>query len=957
MLNDTHETGINQLLRNARLDLHLSQQELASRLDTTTVNISRWERKVTSPGPHFRKLLCELFGKSAAELGLLKEDQTILAAHYSKQELQSENIPSLHPNSSSIWRIPYRRNPFFTGREEILFRLHNTFHTENAVASIQTQALTGLGGIGKTQAVAEYAYRFREDYSTILWIRAETHEMLFSDICSVADLLQVPERNEQDQYKIVEAVKWWLTTHNGWLLVLDNVEDFTLLEQYLPQRGEGHIVLTTRSQATGAFTHRLDLKEMEQVEGALLLLRRAKLLQPNATLEEASEALQGVAKELSQELGGLPLALDQAGAYIEESGCTLLAYKTYYQTQGVTLLDRRGRIEGKHPYSVSTTFSLCFEKVKHMNEVADDVLHLCSFLAPDAIPEELFHTDGFDLGSHLKSLASNPLAFDDAIATLRTYSLLQRDTETKTLSMHRLVQDVLKATMSEERQRQWAVQTVRIINSLFPDVQEGTTWQQCRSYFPHAQACVMLIERYIVLSFEAGQLLIKLADYEQEIGHYARAKVLLTQAETWYTRKDETDQRETMRILNIRANIYYKQHEFTKAEEICFHALAMIEQRGEQEVYYKTIFLNQRALVLQAQGKYGEAEPLFQQVLIAIEQQEENDSLALAQISDNLGLFFCEQGKYSKAEQLFKRSITIWEKLVGTEHTLYAQGIHNLAVLYIELGKYSEAQVLFEHELPIQETYLGKEHKDIATIYNNLGRICYLQQEYRDAERFVRRSLHINEKIFGTDHFRVAAGLNNLAKIFMAQELYTEAEPFLQQTLFIYERDLGQEHPYRAITLANLAMLFTEQKRWSEAEDFFQQALAIHKKTVGSEHPHVTQTLHSMALLFLKQERYEQAVSLHQSAMALQEKILGREHPTTISMQEDYYNLYQTLQERKKRKGLERTYENFPLNLYAYIPSKRRGEIYASITPAVMSNSMANPVKATIDVPHCSFHL
>jgi len=898
-LDDTNEIRINQLLRNARLSFNWSQQELASRLNTTIVNVSRWERRVTSPGPHFRKLLCELFGKSVAELGLLRENENELAIHNSQQEIQREDVPS--QTSTLIWRVPHRRNPFFIGREEILLYLHNTFHASKLGMSAQAQALSGLGGIGKTQTAIEYAYRFRNNYSVILWLRAETYEVLMSDACAIANLLELPEKDEQNQSQIVEAVKCWLTTHDNWLLVLDNVEDFTLIEDYLPQQGKGHIVLTTRTQVTGAIAQRLDLKLMGQDEGASLLLRRAKLLHPDAALEEVSEALQGIAKELSQELGGLPLALDQAGAYIEETGCTLSAYRTHYQTQGVTLLGRRGRMGGKHPHSVSTTFSLCFEKVKHLNEAAGDVLHLCGFLAPDAIPEELFHTDGFDLGSHLQSLACNPLAFDDAVATLRTYSLLQRDAETKTLTMHRLVQTVLRETMDEKMQHHLAEQAVRVVNHILPDIDGDVLASQHFSFFSHAQQCAVQIERYRLLSPEAGQLLTTLAEYEQVCAQYVQAKKHLAQAQEIYEQMNETTHPEMHRVLSVLAKVWYKQGKYVEAEQLCHRSLALSEHIFGEDHPKRADCLTILALTLYKQGRYAVAETLFRRVLLLDEQQGEQKQLDIAITLSNLGLLLCEQGKYGEAETLLQRSVTIKEQLVGTEHIHYANALHNLAVLYIEWGKHTEAKSLFQHILVIREKHLGKDHPEVAVTYNNLCRISYLQEDYTEAEQCIRCALHIHEKIFGQDHLQIATGLNNLAKIVMAQGYDAEAELFFQRALQIYERDLGQEHPYRAITLGNLALLYTKQKRWSEAEGFFQQALAIHKKTVGLEHPHVAQTLQNMALLSLEQEQYEQAECLHQQAIALQEKIVGRAHPTTISMQEHYQKLCRTLQERKRK--------------------------------------------------------
>src|SRR5947209_19309864 len=130
---------LNPRLHNAREDRRWSQQQLADLVGTTSVNISRWENGLTFPTPHFRQRLCEIFGKTPVELGLVP--------------------PSLP--GTSIGDIPIMRNPYFTGREPLLALLHKRLSTARTAALTQAQALYGLGGIGKKQTAAEYAFRFR----------------------------------------------------------------------------------------------------------------------------------------------------------------------------------------------------------------------------------------------------------------------------------------------------------------------------------------------------------------------------------------------------------------------------------------------------------------------------------------------------------------------------------------------------------------------------------------------------------------------------------------------------------------------------------------------------------------------------------------------------------------------------------------------------------------------------
>ena len=146
------------------------------------------------------------------------------------------------------WNVPYRRNPYFTGREDILKRLAAALRTGNTAALTQPQAISGLGGIGKTQTAVEYAYRYATDYQAVLWVNAATRDTLIASYLDLARMLTLPEKDEQDQTITVQAVKQWLEHHDGWLLLVDNADDLALTEEFFPTGGTGHILLTTRAE-------------------------------------------------------------------------------------------------------------------------------------------------------------------------------------------------------------------------------------------------------------------------------------------------------------------------------------------------------------------------------------------------------------------------------------------------------------------------------------------------------------------------------------------------------------------------------------------------------------------------------------------------------------------------------------------------------------------------------------
>ncbi|HEU5376413.1 MAG TPA: hypothetical protein VFV38_13290 [Ktedonobacteraceae bacterium] len=245
-----------------------------------------------------------------------------------------------------------------------------------------------MGGIGKTQLAVEYAYRYRQEYQAVLWARADTTEALNASYTEMARLLNLPQQ-DAEQGVVVQAVKTWLGSKGGWLLILDNADDLNRVRTFLPTQCAGHLLLTTRAQVTGKLARRLEVDTLDMQTGALLLLRRTGLVELNALFDAASSLDQSMALALSEELGRLPLALDQAGAYIEETQCSLADYQQQYRTRRAELLARRGIIVDDHPEPVATTWSISFAKVEAANTTAAKLLRICAFLAPDAIPEEL----------------------------------------------------------------------------------------------------------------------------------------------------------------------------------------------------------------------------------------------------------------------------------------------------------------------------------------------------------------------------------------------------------------------------------------------------------------------------------------------------------------------------------------------------------------------------------------
>jgi hypothetical protein len=292
--------------------------------------------------------------------------------------------------------------------------------------------------VGKTQTAVEYAYRFSAYYELVWWVRAEEATKLASDYVALASELKLPEKDAPEQFDpearssaIVNAVRLWLRRNGGWLLIFDNAQGSTDVRNYLPQEGTGHVIVTSRNpnwQGMSAFP--VDM--MERNESVNFLLKRTQ------------KADEQAASKLAEALGDLPLALEQAGAYIEETNCSIAHYATLFAKSSQKLMTSAPGAD--YLETVAKTWKIAFEQVKKESPAAEDLLSLCAFLAPDEIPlPVLIRAKGRrHLPGSLAKAIKNPGAFDKVVASLRRYSLV-KVSEDRLVSVHRLVQAVGRA--------------------------------------------------------------------------------------------------------------------------------------------------------------------------------------------------------------------------------------------------------------------------------------------------------------------------------------------------------------------------------------------------------------------------------------------------------------------------------------------------------------------------------
>jgi tetratricopeptide (TPR) repeat protein len=689
------------------------------------------------------------------------------------------------------------RNDFFTGREEILSRLHATLKTEGRAAI--KQAISGLGGIGKTATAIEYAHRRAEEYACVLWTGAESESALTSGFAGFAPHLGLPFLEKADDQ--VAAVRTWLADNPGWLLILDNADAPEVVKPFLPNPLTGAVLLTSRATnfATLTIAQTVALGVMPTDETLDFLRRRTG----RSTLTEPEA---DAAAALAAELGYLPLALEQAAAFVKKNRIPFAKYLELYRTRRLAILKKSEPEAGNYRLTVETTWGLNFEQVEAASPAAADILRVSAFCAPEPIPFAVVEKGAAEISDALAKALAQAAIVNEVLSPLTDYSLITMDGDREEFLVHRLVQAVTREWLGET-QRNWAERAVKAVNQAFPNPGDFNQWEFCERLAGHGTHLEQVIGKFGFEFAEAGRLL-------NQTGYYLRQRGWYAEAEPLYTRS-----------LAIREKALGGEHLDTATS------------------------LNSLAVLYSEQGKYAEAEPLYKRSLAIREKALGREHPEIAGSLNNLASLYKAHGEYGKAEPLYKRSLAIREKTLGREHRETAIGLNSLALLYNAQGKYDAAEPMHKRALAIQEKVLGREHPDTALSLNSLAELYGAQGKYDAAEPLLKRALAIRETRLGEEHPDTATSLNNLGELYRKQGKDAEAETLLERALAIFEKALGEEHHLTATSLNNVALLYFAHGKYGKAFPLLERALAIFEKTLGGEHPNTRTVARNLAVL------------------------------------------------------------------------------------------------------------
>ena len=727
--------------------------------------------------------------------------------------------------------IPPERIEHFTGRRSDLAEIRRQLQRSRQVV------LYGLGGVGKTQLALRYLNLHRGDYPDgRFWLRADQATTLIGDLASLAWRITppLPEREEPEQERQVEAVLGWLREHGRWLLVLDNLDQPALpaMRHWLPPALPGHLIVTSRSPHGSA---RLGLEPLP-VEVAVGFL-----------LERTGRDDAAAGRAIAEAVGGLPLALEQAAAYLIENEWRSLAdYAQLLRTRMAELL-REGKPED-YPLPVASTWDLSFRRLEQEQPAAADLLRLCAFLAPDDIPITVLRAAARELPGRLREVLEDEIESDRAVGALRGYSLLERQEDG--LRVHRLVQWAVRGSLEAEPWDEWLAAALRLQAAAFPgQVEDPGQWPLCARLLPHAQAVIGLAGARAVEPGATSWLLDRLASYLQARGEYALARPLFGRALAIYEKLLGPNHPETATSLNNLATLLQDQGELVAARLLFERALAIREQALEPDHPDTAASLNNLAGLLHDQGELAAARPLFERGLAIYEKLLGPDHPETATSLNNLARLLRDQGELATARPLFERALAIRERALGPNHRHTALSLNNLANLLRDQGELAAARALMERGLAMRERALGPDHPDTANSLNSLAFLLRDHGELPAARPLFERALAIRERALGPDHLATATSLNNLASLLRDQGDLPAARPLFERALAIWERALGPDHPVTATGLNNLALLLRDQGELAAARPLVERALAIYERALGPDHPDTAAGRRWVALL------------------------------------------------------------------------------------------------------------
>ncbi|PSN58604.1 hypothetical protein BS50DRAFT_614817 [Corynespora cassiicola Philippines] len=666
--------------------------------------------------------------------------------------------------------------------------------------------LRGLGGIGKTQLAVEFARRHQRRFSSVFWLDGRSEDSIKRSLASCASRIpqgQIAEVSRAyaadggtDVDAVVRDVMAWLAQpdNTSWLLVIDNVDrEYSAqgtdaeaydVRRYLSGADHGSVLITTRLA-------RLEqLGEAQQVgkvgSGQAHEIFTSWYKGKHDTAE--SQRLLGL-------LDGLPLAIAQAGAYLQESGVGLSTYLRFYEEQWDELMESEevagAPLQDYPDRSVWTTWAISYKAVSYKDKNTANLLVLWSFLDNKDLWHGLFaaaceasvDTEGM-LSEWIGEMATSELRFSKAMQLLRSYSLVEGVEEQGGYATHPVVHRWAYHYRGKSSSSVLSRLAVAAVGWAVPHSSTRDYSIVQRRLLPHAQACSV-----------------------------------------WALGPTHTSALDTVNNLG---NLYAAQGKLEEAEAMLNQALEGYKKALGPTHTSTLDMVNNLGLLYTKQGKLEAAEAMYKQALERYEKALGPTHTSTLDTVNNLGVLYADQGRLEAAEAMYKQTLEGKKKALGPGHTSTLDTVNNLGLLYTKQGKFEAAEAMYNQALEGYKKTLGPMHPSRLSAVNNLGNLYADQGRLEAAEAMYKQTLEGKKKALGPEHTSTLETVNNLGLLYADQGKLESAEAMLNQALEGLKKALGPTHPSTLGTVNNLGNLYAAQGKLEAAEAMVQESTRAH---------------------------------------------------------------------------------------------------------------------------------
>jgi tetratricopeptide (TPR) repeat protein len=640
--------------------------------------------------------------------------------------------------AQALSNIPIAVPRHFVGRDEVLGDIRTALTRGDGRVAIT--ALHGLRGVGKTTLAAAYADKHRADYRATWWIRAQTDSNTRADLVALGVRLGWVAADEKEEAALLTVKEKLRHEGDGILLIFDNANNQDELRPYMPATGATHLLVTSNAPNWAGVAAPVQIKVWPKETGAEFFLSRVP--------GRASESV--AAEKLSEALGGLPLAHEQAAAFCERLGLSFEEYLKRFAATPAKLLDaeKDAPTEYHDRTTVAKTFALAIDEAAKLHPAAEPLIVHAALLAPEPIPLFLFSEGRDKFAEPFASILADD-GLDEAVAALRAFALIERESipderdstiTTDCIRLHRLVREVATARSTGALREDAFRSLIRASDSVYPagEYTAPSKWPRARRLDALALALVTNdISPPVGAEMPAARLLNELAVFRRHVlAAYSDARPL-----------------------------------YERALRIC-------ETVGGPEHPDTAACLSNLGLLLVTLLDFASARPLLERAVAIRQKVSGPDDLTTATSLNNLAGMFREQGEPAQARPLFERALAIREKIYGSDHPDIALSLNNLGLVLADQGEFVAAKRVWERALAIREKILGPEHPDTAFSLINLAALIRLEDNAIKALPMFRRALAIREKFLGPEHpstrsaaSHTAAALDDLGRAKEAKAL------------------------------------------------------------------------------------------------------------------------------------------------------------------------------------------